>query len=280
MAAALSQPSAARGAALFRLRGVLGVLGVLGPPQRGLGTRCAGASVASVSSRWHSCVFGRNSFGRAASSIAVPSSKAAAGDGKVLQAEGPLRASRTTEFSKLGGAIAAQLRDSGTASVSAMGPTATYTAVRALVAARGFVLGQKLDEELLVSLREEITDKDVRMEFDVRLAAAPEVTEVAVPVAHSTNTGQLASFVATTLVKESRTPALHFLGPLATSQALKSLLIATTFVKRDGRQKVSFAPRRSKTNTDGKKQIQLVLSCRLSAPDGSPLEKPEKPRVA
>merc|ERR1740129_2029971 len=124
--------------------------------------------------------------------------------------------SRRTDQGRLAGAVAAQVRSIGTASVVAMGPEAVFVALRAIITAGEFLRRERPGKELAVALEQRSVERRgsaeeeqeeldatgplVEMRLGARLLPRSRVAadgeEVAVRVAQGTNLYKAASFVA------------------------------------------------------------------------------------
>eukprot|EP00929_Paragymnodinium_shiwhaense_P106017 TRINITY_DN71106_c1_g1_i4.p1 TRINITY_DN71106_c1_g1~~TRINITY_DN71106_c1_g1_i4.p1 ORF type:complete len:276 (+),score=81.54 TRINITY_DN71106_c1_g1_i4:215-1042(+) len=205
---------------------------------------------------------------RSSSSRAPPGGKAESG---------MLIASSETTHSKLAGAIAARIRYSGKADVTALGPQACYNALRAVAVAGEFLRDDIGEKELLcrADRLERPADKVYETTLHVTCAARPAVVEeVPIYIAQETNIGKVASFVARTLQEQQdkQVPALRAMGADAASQAIKAAMIADTFLRKEAGTQLLLSLRQDKQlkkdasaeaeKAKIKKRVQLVLACR------------------
>jgi len=219
---------------------------------------------------------------------------AAAATGAVanLQAGGTasdLQVASGTAQGRLAGAVAARLRAETPAVLSAMGPQAAYTAIRAIAIAGDYLRRERPRQELAVTVERTSSGKDAeglemfRLRLNVRLEPKEEkeAEEREVRVAQGTNIGHVASFLARALGESRGVPAIRGMGAAATSQALKAAAIAQGYVQRDLGGELVFTPRvariltgasepseasRAGSSEQRKRSMEMVLRCRCIGP--------------
>jgi len=161
-----------------------------------------------------------------------------------------LMASATADVSKLGGAVAARLRQSGSAVIGAVGPQAAYRSIKAVVSATEYLRqdeGAPRDQSLAMRLSERPVPQKLDdgggfrrtvMTFEVE---PHQVSEVPRPVTRDiivgaqTNAGKAAAAVAG-IMKQDKTATARTkaMGAAAIHQALVAHSLAQEYLNKDG----------------------------------------------
>jgi len=184
----------------------------------------------------------------------APASRSFSTDGALGGSEDPevrpLMASANADVSKLGGAIAARLRQTGNAVIGAVGPQAAYRSIKAVVSATDYLRqdeGAPRNQLLAMRLSERPVPQKLDdggsfrrtvMTFEVEPHHVPDVPgPVAkdIIVGAQTNAGKAAAAVAGVMKQDksasSRTKAM---GATAIHQALIAHSLAQDYLNKDG----------------------------------------------
>lgn len=227
-----------------------------------------------------------------ASSAAEPGGDAAASGSPALKVQ-TLVAAKGTQRGRLAGAIAAQIRNTGMASVAAMGPDAAYVALRSAVVAGEYLRKEQSRQEIAFAAERQSVkggsgrdgEDQVEMRFSIRLIPVTAATEthgwppaverqVDVRISQSSNVGNVASFLARTITEDSGIPAMRGMGASAVSQALKASILAQQYLIKDADsgstgpdashpRELLLVPLLLRSVVDGNRRVEMVLRCHL-----------------
>eukprot|EP00928_Gymnodinium_smaydae_P024497 TRINITY_DN19805_c0_g1_i2.p1 TRINITY_DN19805_c0_g1~~TRINITY_DN19805_c0_g1_i2.p1 ORF type:complete len:287 (-),score=68.29 TRINITY_DN19805_c0_g1_i2:24-842(-) len=190
----------------------------------------------------------------------------------------PLVATRTSNVGKLAGALAAQLREprggtgtgAGHPAISAVGPTAAYMALKAVIIAEGYVQDLFAGQCLAVVPSKQAAVKTAHMPdangilLTVRLVPQrpnlPEEPELY--SAQDTNVGQMAGIMAGVLGKQEMV-TVGSMGDKAVSNSLKATIITQKYVAESlgDRGCLALIPRFSSFEERGEERMRMLLSC-------------------
>mmetsp|Transcript_69557 Transcript_69557/g.192408 ORF Transcript_69557/g.192408 Transcript_69557/m.192408 type:complete len:225 (-) Transcript_69557:7-681(-) len=185
-----------------------------------------------------------------------------------------LVSTRSVNVGRLAAAVAARIRTRGRCAVKAVGPLPCHNALKSVVIASSFLHDEHAGKGLAVTPEQDferrrtapsgrITDTSL-MRLQVRLLPRPPVGEGKMPevfIASGTNVGQAAGMIAR--ITESRgLVTVGGMGPAATSNALKALIIAQSYMAElsNGKALVAFVSS-EKFKEKSEERTRLVMSC-------------------
>lgn len=187
-------------------------------------------------------------------------------------------ATRTSNVGKFAGALAKQLRDRAAVggeaspwpSVSAVGPTASYMALKGVVIAESYVRGEEAHAAMRLAVipkRTPTVEGSTMPESVGLLLQVRQVPDLYLPddptifSAHDTNVGLMAGLIAGAMGKAG-VVTVGSMGDKATSNVLKATMIAQEYMSESLGQhgRLALIPRLNKFTEKDEERVRMLLT--------------------
>eukprot|EP00747_Dinoflagellata_sp_TGD_P181187 gnl/TRDRNA2_/TRDRNA2_34822_c0_seq1.p1 gnl/TRDRNA2_/TRDRNA2_34822_c0~~gnl/TRDRNA2_/TRDRNA2_34822_c0_seq1.p1 ORF type:complete len:275 (-),score=39.45 gnl/TRDRNA2_/TRDRNA2_34822_c0_seq1:46-783(-) len=178
-----------------------------------------------------------------------------------------LVATQKSNVGKLAGAIASQIRSENLTAISAMGPEASYAALKAVVIAASYIEDTHAGKTLaVVPVKETVVQADVEsvaLKLHLRPwpdIPVPEAPEILVSV--DTNPGLMAGLMVK-ILEATEVATIGGMGAISMSKSLKATLLAQKYMQSSlGKDQVlAVVPRLQKFEQHGEDRVRMLLSC-------------------
>lgn len=232
-----------------------------------LGSRAAstGTAVARAAAPSAATAVPATSAGAASGATAAAASPADAG-----LPSNPLVAKKDVNVGKLAGAIAARVRTEGVAPICAVGPEASYAAVKAIVLAdkylqetlQGKVLGIVLERVEVRDEETKVLDKVVVVLNVLPMAAITLKDEPEVYSSGNTNVGLMAGLMKG-IIDKSGVVTVGGMGPKAVSSFLKAAVICQGYMADNdaSNKQLALVPKMQEFQDGSEKKVRMLLGC-------------------